>query len=719
MTTTKSINAKKTKPNFGDNFLEAKNIAKIRASLTPLDKKKLLAGMILTRATDNALKKIFLSGEISYLSKGFQGKGFRSLGQEAIFGAGYFLESSDVAAPLIRDLGLYLSLSNNDVESAINAQAGKSGLPSDGRDLHLGDFKNGLLMPAAPLAIATCTLLGIAMSFQIRKEKRVALSFIGEGGTSLGEWHEAINFAAVKKLPMIFCVQNNQTALSTPAKEQSLLSSFANKALAYGIPALSLDGTDIENVAAHFKAAADFARFGHGPVLIELVSMRMCGHAHHDDSLYLGHDPVLDWHIADCQKSGYVNQKLYKYWQKKDCLNTYAKTLIKNSIISEHDFENFKNNSLKKAEDAIKNIKEKPWPSFSQDDAKLSYKKPIYFNKPSTNSDKNYNFNAKGLNYLQAIEKAIIKVLSENPESLVLGEDVAAPYGNAFMMFKNAIKSHKKQLINTPISENAIVGACVGLGLCGIKAIGEMQFNDFVASAMNQVVNNAAKTFFRTGQNVPMVLRMPYGGLRRAGPFHSQDTSPWFARCSGLKIFAPSTPKDAYHMLIEAVNDPDPVLFYEHIALYRDPSIKQIDIEENPGQMKGATIIQEGSDLSLISYGAFVHKAFAAANILLKDHKIKTEVIDLRYLKPIDTETCNYSIKKTSRALLVGEDSKDGSILQNLSAKLYEDIFSYLDAPIKVLGSRDIPVPYAPSLEDQYLLNEKDIVNEAIKLMAF
>lgn len=695
--------------------------------LSAKDKRLLLEGMLLTRATDNALKKLFLSGTMIYKNQSFQGKGFRSLGQEAIFGAGYLLNrgesfqspqgyTGDIIAPLIRDLGLFLCFSDGDVETALNAQAAKSGPPSQGRDLHYGDFSKGILMPAAPLAIASCTLIGLALSFKLKQQARVALSFIGEGGSSLGEWHEAINFAAVKKLPMVFCIENNQTALSTPISQQCRAKNFADKAIGYGIKSMIIDGNNVEEMAAGFKYAADYARSEHEPILIEVITMRMCGHAHHDDMLYLGHDPELSFVIPEIKKSGYVDYDLYEKWRIKDPIVNYKNKLLYDKIIDTNWLQETEQAVTNRVAVAVSAIKARPWPELKLDDA-MVYSMPYDFSQPKLEPDANYLFDPEGINYLQAIAQASLKAIKEYP-CYIIGEDVGQPYGNAFMMYKNIPEQYHDKFINTPISENAIVGACVGMALAGLRPIGEIQFNDFLACAINQVANNAAKHYFRTGLALAMVLRLPYGGLRRAGPFHSQDTSAWFYRCSGLKIFAPSTPHDAYFMLLKAAADPDPVLFYEHIALYRDPKIKQI-IPELSWDITGASIVRPGHQLTMISYGAFVHRAVRVAEILQAEHNLSVEVIDLRYLMPLDFATCYSSIKKTSRVLLVNEDTASGSILQSLAASISQELFSYLDAPVTVLGARNIPVPYAPSLEDAYLLSEDEMITRAIALINY
>lgn len=699
--------------------------AEIKASLTAPDKIKLLHGMILTRACDNALKKLFLSGAITYQGAGFQGKGFRSLGQEAIFGAPYLLRrgpsfvdngvySGDIAAPLIRDLGVFLAMTDGDVATVINAQAGKVGKPTEGRDLHVGDMSLGLVPPAAPLAIATCSLVGISLASVIKKESRVCLSFIGEGGTSLGEWHEAINFAAVHRLPMIFCIENNQTALSTRVAQQTRARSFADKGIGYGINALSIDGNDILEIVSTFKYAADVARAGNGPILVELVTMRMCGHAHHDDMLYLGQDPALDFAIAPV-RGGYADKELYEAWRARDPIARFQNYLVQENCLSETGIREMQQQAQTLVEEAVSQVIARPWPRFAAPDEELVFKSPWIFSKSTTCTPP--QFSSSGSTYLSAIATGIGNSFKKHASCFVIGEDVAPPYGNAFMMFKDVMNEFSERFINTPISENAIVGACAGMAMRGMRPIGEMQFNDFVACAMDQVINNVAKSYFRLGINLPLVLRMPYGGKRRAGPYHSQDTAPWFYRTPGLKIMAPSTPLDAMLMIERAVNDDDPVMFFEHIALYRDPSIRQ-QLLSSDHSIDGAALLREGTDLTIISYGAYTHVARSVAE-KLASIKISADVVDLRYLMPIDFATIYASVKKTARVLLVGEDIKTGGILQSIAAEIADVMFRYLDAPVKVLGSRRTPVPYAPSLEDEYLLSEQQILDEALRLMEF
>src|SRR5215472_9110471 len=322
----------------------------LERSLTADERREIYRGMALTRATDNRLKAFFTGGEVRYGDTAFQGKGFRSLGQEAIYASAIRLRRGppyrspdgwrgDVLAPLIRDLGAALAMKcdGETVRMVLSAQMAKAGPPMNGKDLHVGDFEAGILPATAPLTIGSLTVAGLAMAFAQQGDGRVAISFIGEGGSSLGEWHEAINLCAARRLPAIFCVQNNQTALSTPVADQSAARAFADKAAGYGIPGITIDGTDPDEIAGAFGWAVERARAGKGPALIELLSMRMCGHAHHDDMLYLGRDPQPSWDYPPLTEQGYANAELYAFWSAHDPLQTYAARLEADGVLAGGD----------------------------------------------------------------------------------------------------------------------------------------------------------------------------------------------------------------------------------------------------------------------------------------------------------------------------------------------------------------------------------------------
>jgi 2-oxoisovalerate dehydrogenase E1 component len=765
-----------------DGFLRR---AAIELSLTREEKIEMLRGMVLTRATDNRLKTFFTTGEIKYGSAGFQGKGFRSLGQEAIYAAAIRLRrgaayrapdggwNGDVIGPVIRDLGATLAMRSapDTVRMVLNAQMGKVGKPLDGKDLHIGDFEWGILPPAAPLTTATLTVAGMAMAFARDGSGRVAVSFIGEGGSSLGEWHEAINLCAARKLPAIFCLENNQTALSTPLRDQTAARVFADKAAGYGVPGITIDGTDPEAIAAAFTWAAERARAGEGPTLIETVSLRMCGHAHHDDMLYIGRDPQPSWEYPPLSEHGYANRELYEYWSTRDPIATYAAKLEAAGIISAGDLDRFKREAEAMVEEQARAVIEAPWPDGAQagvgvfadepprkhvevldpvirlkadatgeleadvtgesiaDSAGASvaaesvasgFSRTPSFSRTPDAIEPAPPFNSKGRTFLEAITLGIGDALRADPRVFVYGQDVGGIYGNAFLLLRPLLREFGDRIINSPLAEGAVLGVSVGAALAGQRPIGEIQFNDFVATGFNQLVNNAAKIRYRWGGGVPMVVRMPWGGLRHAGPYHSQNTEPWFYRTAGLKIVVPSTPHDARALMASAVADPDPVLYYEHIALYRDPRIRQVLTDDPPPPIPlgRAALRRAGGDLAVISYGAFVHLGLRVAERLAGDG-IEAAVLDLRTLVPLDREAVLALARRCHRVLIIHEDSRTGGIGESIAATVQEEAFEYLDAPIRIVGALDTPVPYSPPLEEFYLPSEAQIERAARLLMDY
>jgi len=720
----------------------------IKASLTDDERRELLRGMLLTRATDNRLKVFFGSGEVKYGAAAFQGKGFRSLGQEAIYAAGIRLRrgdrfrgdggwTGDVVAPLIRDLGAALAMrpERETVRKVLSAQMAKAGPPMDGRDLHIGDLDWGILPAAAPLAISALTAAGMAMAFAREGSGRVAVAFIGEGGSSLGEWHEAINLAAARRLPAVFCVQNNQTALSTPVRDQSAVRVFADKAAGYGMPGITIDGTDADEVAAAFAWAVERARDGQGPALIELVAMRMCGHAHHDDMLYLGKEPAAAtgaWDYPPLAGQGYANAELFAYWGGRDPIKTYAARLIDRNVASAAEIASWKQAAEAMVEAAARDVIDAPWP----DPARVG--EGVFRGEPARRRvdpiaaaaarpddslpalEAAPPFDRKGSTLLDAVMLGVGDALRADPRVFVYGEDVGGAYGNAFLLLRPLLEEFGDRIINSPLAEAGVLGVCVGAALAGQRPIGEMQFNDFVATGFNQLVNNAAKIRYRWGGDVPMVVRMPWGGLRHAGPYHSQNTEPWFYRTPGLKIVTPSTPHDARALMAAAVADPDPVLYYEHIALYRDPRIKQILPDGPPAPMAigRAALRRAGADLALISYGAYVHVALRVADALAKDG-LEASVLDLRTIAPLDRESILRVARHTGKVMIVHEDSRTGGIGESVAAIIQEEAFEWLDAPVRVMGALDTPVPYSPPLEDAFLPGEAEIEAAARVLAAY
>ncbi|MDO8678790.1 MAG: thiamine pyrophosphate-dependent enzyme [Acidobacteriota bacterium] len=733
-----------------DGFLRR---AAIEASLTKAERREILKGMCLTRSVDNRLKQLFMGGEVRWGEMAFQGKGFRSLGQEAIYagairlhrGASYRNSTGawggDVLAPVIRDLGMTLAMRHDEeaVAMILRAQMGKAGPPMDGKDLHTGDFDWGVLPAAAPLAVGSLSMAGMAMAFALEKSdlenSRVALSFIGEGGSSLGEWHEAINTCAAAKLPAIFCLQNNQTALSTPVRDNSAARVFAEKAAGYGIPGITIDGTDPDEIAAAFTWAAERARAGDGPTLIEVVAMRMCGHAHHDDMLYLGKDQPPSWEYHQLFESGYANREQYEYWAKRDPIPMYAARLEAEEVIKPGDLDVMKTWADDLVDRQAQLVIQAPWPKAEQAGIGVFKNEPPRvrievldparrLTQPATSGlpalEPGLPFDKKGNTLLEAVMLGVGDALRADPRVFVYGEDVGGRYGNAFLLLRPLLKEFGDRIRNSPLAEGAVLGVCVGAALAGQRPIGEMQFNDFVATGFNQLVNNAAKIRYRWGGSVPMVVRMPWGGLRYAGPYHSQNTEPWFYRTPGLKIVVPSTPEDARALMAAAVADPDPVLYYEHIALYRDPRIRQVLAAEPPApcEIGKAALRRAGGDLAMISYGAYVHHCMRVAETLSADG-IEASVLDLRSLSPLDKEAILAVTRHCNRILIVHEDSRTGGIGESLAAIIQEEAFEALDAPIRILAALDTPVPYSPPLEEFFLVSKAEIANAARLLVAY
>lgn len=722
--------------------------AQLKCSLTADEKLEILHGMLRTRYLDARLKKFFVSGEIKTPEgKTFQGKGFRSMGQEAIYAAALRLKRGpefqqdgkylgDYVTPMIRDLGLALAMGQKPYD-IMAAQMGKVGKPTNGKDLHIGDFTCGVLPPAAPITISTGSACG--MGFALKGSGRVVISCIGEGGTSAGEWHEMINFAAIQKMPIVFVVQNNQTALSTPVHEQCAAFNFALKSLGYGIRGITVDGTDPEEIFAAITESAETCRAGLGPVLVELVCMRMCGHAHHDDMLYFGKEPdqFLEYVPPEKITGGYVDAEKYAYWYQKDPIKRYKMHLEKEGLLNESLWQKMVKEVEEEIEQAAREVIQAPWPNpklaghpVFTDGEWQEHRDPLQvrqFHYPPPKlwqpvEPPGVQFDPEGKTFWQAIVEALTEEMRRDPDIFLLGEDIGDSYGNAFVILKSMLAEFGPRMINTPLAEGAIIGCATGAALLGKRPVAEIQFNDFIASGFNQLVNNTAKIYYRWGHPVPVTVRLPWGGLRYAGPYHSQNTEPWFYRTPGLKIVCPSTPREAKGLLKAAIRDDNPVLYLEHIALYRDASIKQNlpGLEEDyvipPGT---AHLKRQGEDITIMTYGAYVHRCLAAAESLYNNEGLSCLVLDLRSLMPLDKTAILDCARATGRVLIVHEDSKTGSIGQSVASIITEEIFEYLDAPVVVLGALDTPVPYSPPLEDTFLVSQKQIEQAALRLAEF
>jgi 2-oxoisovalerate dehydrogenase E1 component beta subunit len=466
--------------------------------------------------------------------------------------------------------------------------------------------------------------------------------------------------------------------------------------------------------------------------LIELCAMRMCGHAHHDDMLYLGKDPHPAWEYPERTSAGYADAEAYDYWKERDPIATYAARLEAEELLAPGELDRLKKEIEELVEAEARNVIDAPWPEGADagsgvfaGESKRAHVEPLASRAAEPRAelpslDTGPAFDPKGKTLLEAVMLGVGDALRADPRVFVYGEDVGGKYGNAFLLLRPLLAEFEERILNSPLAEGGVLGVCVGAALAGRRPIGEIQFNDFVATGFNQLVNNAAKIRYRWGGSVPMVVRMPWGGLRRAGPYHSQNTEPWFYRTPGLKIVVPSTPHDARALMAAAVADPDPVLYYEHIALYREPRIKQALPEEAPAPLPlgRAALRRRGSDLAIVSYGAYVHLAMRVAEKLAKDG-IETAVLDLRSLVPLDREALLAVARHCGKVLIAHEDSRTGGIGESLAAIIQEEAFEDLDGPVRVVGALDAPVPYSPPLEDEFLAGEDRVERAARLLIAY
>ncbi len=422
-------------------------------------------------------------------------------------------------------------------------------------------------------------------------------------------------------------------------------------------------------------------------------------------------------------------------WSRRDPIATYAAKLDTLGILGPGELDRLKREAERQVDEQARAVIDAPWPQGSDagvgvfaDEAprvRVEVLDPdVRLRRRETGEPLAVEhapaFDAKGKTFLEAVMLGIGDALRQDSRVFVYGEDVGGHYGNAFLLLRPLLKEFGDRIINSPLAEGAVLGVCVGAALAGQRPIGEIQFNDFVATGFNQLVNNAAKIRYRWGGSVPMVVRMPWGGLRHAGPYHSQNTEPWFYRTAGLKIVVPSTPFDARALMASAVGDPDPVLFYEHIALYRDPRVKQVLSGEAPAPIPlgRAALRRSGDHLAIVSYGAFVHVAIRVADALAGEG-IEASVLDLRSLQPLDRDAVLGLARRCHRVLIVHEDSKTGGIGESLAAMVQEEAFEWLDAPVRIVGALDTPVPYSPPLEEFYLPSEAEIVQAARLLVRY
>lgn len=614
------------------------------------------------------------------LRQGKISKWFSGIGQEAIaVGATAALLTDETIFTMHRNLGVFTSR-EVPMERLFCQWQGKMLGFSKGRDrsFHFGAPEYNIVGMISHLGPQLSLASGVALAHKIKKENRVALAFTGEGGTSQGEFHEALNTASVWKLPVIFVIENNGYGLSTPTSEQYNCDHLADRAKGYGMRSHIIDGNNILEVYNTIYRLATELRQNPEPILLECKTFRMRGH-------------------EEASGTKYVPKVLMDYWADKDPIKNFERYLMDNGLLKEADIESLKKEIKAEINDKLE-IANQESPVDANLDSELSDiyapHQQVVIN-PTTNDTSDKRF-------IDAISDGLRLAMEKYDNLVLMGQDIA-DYGGVFKITDGFTEKFGKDRVrNTPLCESAILGIGVGLSINGIKSMVEMQFADFVTCGFNQIVNNCAKSHYRWGQNVDMVIRMPTGGSVGAGPFHSQCNEAWFFHTPGLKIVYPSNPHDAKGLLLASLEDPNPVMFFEHKALYRKISANIPD-DYYTVEIGKAAIAHYGEKATIITYGLGVHWALD----LVEELGLDVEVIDLRTLLPIDYETIEMSIKKTNKVLILHEDTMTGGIGGDLSAHISEHLFEHLDAPVMRVASLDTPVPFAGNLEKLFLPLER------------
>lgn len=645
--------------------------------------KMLYRAMLKPRMIEEKMLILLRQGKIS--------KWFSGIGQEAIsVGVTAVLDADEYILPMHRNLGVFTSR-NIPLYRLFSQWQGKRNGFTKGRDrsFHFGTQEFHIVGMISHLGPQFGVADGIALANKLKKNNKICAVFTGEGGTSEGDIHEALNVASVWQLPVMFCIENNGYGLSTPTNEQYFCKNLIDRGVGYGMEAHLIEGNNILEVYSKLSELASSMRENPRPVLLEFRTFRMRGH-------------------EEASGTKYVPQDLIDEWGLRDPLTNYENYLLEEGILSDNEIEDMKAEFKEEIESNLEIAFNEPAIESTVENELADVYHPFEYQeiKPSEETE--------NIRHIDAISQGLKQAMERHSNLVIMGQDIA-DYGGVFKITEGFTEVFGKERVrNTPICESAIVSAAMGLSINGYKAVMEMQFADFVSSGFNPIVNYLAKIHYRWAEKADVVIRMPCGAGVGAGPFHSQTNEAWFTKTPGLKVVYPAFPYDAKGLLATAIEDPNPVLFFEHKALYR--SIRQdVPVDYYTLSFGEAAVLREGEDVSIITYGAGVHWALETLD---KNPEIKADVIDLRTLMPLDVETIYSSVRKTGKVIILQEDSIFGGIASDISAMIMENCFTYLDAPVKRVGSLNTPVPFAANLEKQYL--SKDNFETSLKeLMIF
>ena len=614
------------------------------------------------------------------LRQGRISKWFSGIGQEAIsVGVTSAMHTSEYILPMHRNLGVFTTREIPLYRLFTQWQGKASGF-TKGRDrsFHFGTQEYNIVGMISHLGPQLGVADGIALANLLKKVKHVTAVFTGEGATSEGDFHEALNVAAVWNLPVLFCIENNGYGLSTPTNEQFKCENLIDKGIGYGMEAHKIDGNNILEVYSKVNSICADLRENPRPVLLEFKTFRMRGH-------------------EEASGTKYVPQDLMDTWEKKDPISNYENYLLKEGLLTAEKIKGLKADIQTEIDENL-NI------AFNEEEIHCDTSNELNdVFKPFDYQEVTSKSKTENIRLVDAISQGLKQSMEKHDNLVLMGQDIA-DYGGVFKITEGFMYEFGKERVrNTPICESAIVSAAMGLSINGMKAVVEMQFADFVSSGFNPIVNYLAKSYYRWNEHADVVVRMPCGAGVGAGPFHSQTNEAWFTKTPGLKVVYPAFPFDAKGLLATAINDPNPVLFFEHKALYRS-KYQEVPIDYFTLPFGVASLLKEGTTVSIVSYGAGVHWAL---DTLEKHPEISADLLDLRTLQPLDIEAVYRSVKKTGKLIVLQEDSLFGGVASDIAALVMENCFEFLDAPVKRVASLETPIPFAKKLENNYLPKER------------